>query len=167
MNGVKHMALTALDYEEIRQVINRYSHSLDFQDWDMFVNCFAEDGSFEAESTRDDLNGRHVGHDELREFGQSVASYCVGHVRHAAVTTVIDADGDGAKARSYCIIYRDYGPPNGLGQQTPFANIVTSGVYDDQLVKVDGRWAFKARVFSYDGLPRLIDAVGKPLGYGS
>jgi hypothetical protein len=159
------MTLSALDYEEIRQVITRYCHGLDFQDWDMFVNCFTQDGSFEAESVRDDLNGKHEGREDLLQFGKAVASYCAGHVRHSAVSTLIEANEQGARARSYCIIWRDYGEPNGLGQDTPFTSVITSGVYDDQLVKSDdGRWRIKERVFSYDGLPRLMNQVGKPLG---
>lgn len=156
------MALEPMDYEEIRQVLAMYCHALDFQDLDSFVEVFAPDGSFEAISDQDSLNGKHTGRDELRAFGASVGEYTVGHVRHSSISVLIEGDQDVAYASSYCLITRDFGMPHGKNQ-TPAVGMETSGIYVDKLRKIDGRWYIQKRTFRYDGYPDLVARVGKPI----
>jgi ketosteroid isomerase-like protein len=158
------MALEPMDYEQIRQVLAMYCHSLDFQDLDTFVEVFAPDGTFEAISDQESLTGKHTGRDELRVFGASVGEYTEGHVRHSSLSVLIDGDGDTAYSTSYCLVTRDFGMPHGKNQ-TPSGRIETSGVYVDQLSKIDGRWYIQKRTFRYDGYPELMARVGKPIDF--
>jgi ketosteroid isomerase-like protein len=156
------MTLEALDYELIRQTITRYCHCLDFQDYDGVAACFTDDGYFQALSDQESLSGKHTGHAELKEFAQSVAEYCAGHVRHSSISVLIEGDGDIAHCSSYALITRDYGMPHGKNQ-TPFAGIVTTGMYVDELRKVDGKWLISKRTFRYDGYNDTMARVGKPV----
>jgi hypothetical protein len=157
------MSLEPMDYEEIRQVIARYCHAIDFQDLDLLVGCFAPGtGSFAAISEAESLTGKHTGEAELRAFGTAVGEFCEGHVRHSSISILIEGEGDRAWSRSYALITRDYGMPFGKGQ-TPFASIVVTGVYQDELVKIDGKWYFGARTFRYDGYPDFLKSYGNAI----
>jgi SnoaL-like protein len=62
-------------------------------------------------------------------------------VRHCSLKEVVDGDGDHATMRSsYFTIKTDDAPP---------AIFVTGG-YDDELVRVDGRWRFARRMHHVD-----------------
>jgi hypothetical protein len=160
------MALSLLDYEEIRQLLARYCHSLDFQDWDAFLDCFMPDGVFRNVS-KPVSAGEHRGHEGLLAFGKSVADRTAGHVRHSTTNVLIDGDGDRAIASSYCVVSRDFGPPNGSGQSVPQSDVITTGLYVDELVKVKGRWRIAVRTFTYDGMPPALQRVGASISPAS
>jgi len=160
------MSMTALDYEEIRQLLARYCQSLDFEDGETFAECFAPDGIFEGVSQTDALSGAHKGRDELRAFAASIAVYMEGHVRHSSISTLIEGDGQTAKAISYSLITRDYGLPFGK-DQLPQVGLVGSGLYFDDLVKLDGRWYIARRKYRFSGHPDVLDRVGAKLEVGS
>jgi SnoaL-like domain len=158
-------SMTDLDYEAIRQLFARYSQTLDFGDLDGFVACFAENGSLDTSSPEDGLAGTHEGHDELRKFAVAATGYNAGRVRQSAVNALIDGDGASARASSYAIVTRDYGPPIAPGDLTHSA-LVTTGMFFDELVKIEGRWLFAERRFRHDGLPDVLERFGKPEAVG-
>jgi SnoaL-like domain len=153
--------MTDLDYEAIRQLFARYSQTLDFGDADGFAACFAENGTLDTSSPEEGLGGTHEGQDGLRKFAAAATEYDAGRVRHSAVNALIDGDGASARASSYAIVTRDYGPPIAPGDLT-HSELLTTGMFFDELVKIDGRWLFARRTFRHDGLPEVLDRFGKP-----
>ncbi|WP_415853287.1 nuclear transport factor 2 family protein [Sinomonas sp. G460-2] len=159
------MGMTAADFEQIRNLLARYSHTLDLGDSDGFVRCFTSEGEFDTSSPEDDLFGTHRGHGELRKFAVASAEYSVARVRTTCANLLIEGDGSTAKVSSYAFVTRDYGPPIIEGQVT-YARLVTTGMFFDELVKVGGDWKFARRVFRHDGLPDVLERVSKPISVG-
>jgi hypothetical protein len=150
------------DFEEIRQLLARCSQSLDFGDADGFAACFTADGVLESTAPEEGLGGSHRGREELRTFVRTAQTYAAGHVRHSAVNSLIEGDGTSARASSYAIVTRDYGRPI-LEGETTFTALATTGLFFDELVKSDDRWLFSRRRFVLDGLPEVLERVGKPI----
>jgi ketosteroid isomerase-like protein len=150
------MPLTALDFEQIKQLHARYCHSIDFGDIEGVVACWAPDGAFDAPQRV------HDGAQELREFAADVSGQQGGHVRHSMISSLIDGDGDTARSLSYAIVTHDYGALPGKGAVT-HATMLTSGIYADQLEKLGGRWVYRRRTFRWDGTPPTLERVGQPL----
>jgi ketosteroid isomerase-like protein len=159
------MPLTETDYTEIRQLFARYSQTLDFGDAEGFLACFAADGVLDTSAPEDGLGGVHRGHDELRAYCAVAMEYSAGRVRQSAVNSLIDGDGASARATSYVIVTRDYGPPLVPGHVT-YSVLVTTGMYFDELIKADGRWVFSRREFRHDGLPDVLERVGESVVVG-
>jgi hypothetical protein len=154
--------LDAMDYENIRQLLARYCFCLDFQDHDGFVACFSPDGSFEASMSAQ--AGIHKGADELRKFAAGVGEITQGHSRHNVSNIVIQGDAEAATAASYLIVTHDYGMPIGAAafhKEPTQIGFSTSGIYFDQLVKLNGGWLFAKRTFRYDALPGVMKLLGK------
>ncbi|WP_415853286.1 nuclear transport factor 2 family protein [Sinomonas sp. G460-2] len=149
--------LTATDHEEIRQLLARYCFTLDFGDYDGFVECFTEDGVFGAPTSHDPVRGSK----RLREFAVNVDTKVQGHARHSSVSLVIEGDSQKARVASYGFIPMDYGTPRQWNQRDN-ATVGTTGIYHDEVVKVDGRWRFARRTFSYDGWPAVVEMLGRP-----
>lgn len=90
--------------------------------------------------------GNPKGRDALREWISGTGA--LPGVRHCSVNEVVDGDGDHATMRSsYVVIQTADGPPS----------IFVTGGYDDELVRVDGRWRFARRVHHVDGSDGGVD----------
>lgn len=130
------MALTGDDQLEIRTLAARYSHAVDGGDGATFAATFAADGVLEA--------GQLVveGREALARFAEGLPR---NHraPRHVVTNTLVEGDGARATLRAYVQMYALAGNP-------PTQQIVASGRYDDTLVKLDGRWVFKRRIFTGD-----------------
>jgi hypothetical protein len=157
--------MTALDYEAIRQLTTRYGYTLDFADADGFVDVFTEDGAFELLTLGDpDFGGqgRIAGSKELYEMALALGPRVLGHVRHGAVNTLVEGDGNTASASAYGFFTTDHGKPPRSTEPDSFM-IETTGIYRDELVKRDGVWRYQTRTFRYDGWPDVLNQVGAPL----
>jgi ketosteroid isomerase-like protein len=144
----KPMPMTALDYEEIRQLLARYARAVDFGDIGGILDCFTPDAYFESvglpnEASHADL--RFEGKDQLGVLFTGVYRGIVGHTRHCVNTPVIEGDGETATVFCYLFILR-------VGM-APHAGVLLTGTYEDRLVKQDGRWRFRARVCKVDPQP--------------
>lgn len=147
------MSLSALDYEGVRFVLARYCHALDLGDIDGAVACFTNDGSFESFGPPDVSAhpGKRLGAAALRKgFEMGIAARGT-HSRHWVVNSVIESDGDSARATSYCLLTRDHGVPPGT--MAPSAGVLLSGIYFDRLVKVGEVWLIAERRFRADPQP--------------
>jgi hypothetical protein len=139
--------MTALDYEEIRQLAARYCRAADFGDADAFATCFTPDGTFALDSDSPSIpkGGPFVGPVALRRLCAENFESTRGHVRHWNSPPVIEGDGETAKMSSYLAVIR-------VGE-APEAGVILTGVYWDTLAKVGGKWLFAERRFGWDPLP--------------
>lgn len=135
------------DIEQIRKLVAVYNFAFDARDEAGFTSCWTEDGF--AERHGSEL--QHRGHAQLAAL---VRDFPV-NGRHLTTDLIIDVDGDSATLRSY-MLYLDMGPP---------CEISMFGVYNDELVRVDGVWKFRRRSFvphsirSSEVAPGFMEAV--------
>ena len=122
-------ALTALDYEEIRQLYARYAVAADtnIDDGEMIAQLFTEDGV---------LND-YRGYEELKAASKSVDRFRVENgientPTHYVTNLVIEPTAEGAMGVAY-----DFG--------WAVEDALSRGVYHDQLVKTPEGWRFKKR----------------------
>ncbi|MGE0545315.1 MAG: nuclear transport factor 2 family protein [Dehalococcoidia bacterium] len=133
------MALSLQDKYDIIELMAKYCFAVDFHDGEAMTKIFTNDGVFEWYEL---IRGNEVlrvsakGTDELRAFGAGTRSLSgtpeakvvpTGPIRtgrHVATNHVVDGDGTTAFHRCY------------LG---------ANGVYNDEVVKVDGAWKIKQR----------------------
>ena len=138
-------ALTAMDYIEIQQLVNKLNFALDYctnggQD---FADLFAEGGEYiidegngspRAMSTREELIRLAGGPDcDSRRTPPSA------YILHLAESLVIEPTGDGARGKSYAIY------PSSKGKY--FAEDVAGqlGIYHDEYVRTPNGWRLRSR----------------------
>jgi hypothetical protein len=122
-------SLATEDLLAIQQLYARYNHAIDSGDGPGWARCFTPDGTFTSAS------GTFTGSDALATFATGFATRL--KARHWTNNLVIDADGDGARGRCYLMLLR-------LAEGSP-ASILTTGIYDDRLVRDGGGWKFASR----------------------
>jgi uncharacterized protein (TIGR02246 family) len=132
----------AEDRAEIEDLMARYLFALDWNDFDAYADMFTEDAEIEFSSGltkgRDNIvaavkafKGR-IGTIYKDENGDPAI------LRHVVAHKVIRVEGDRAFATSFWYEMANDGP----GGQP---QIGTFGHYEDELVRVDGRWLFSRR----------------------
>jgi hypothetical protein len=138
------MGLSALDYEEIRQLLARYNFAIDLGDAFGWADCFTPDGAFECSGLPEGspLGGRHVGTEALVAYARTHFSIAKGRARHWNWNLAIDGDGESATMRCYMLALSVGKPPAVTG---------STGMYQDWMVKIDGRWLFVERHVTVDG----------------
>jgi 3-phenylpropionate/cinnamic acid dioxygenase small subunit len=138
------MGLTAQDHEDIRQLVARYNQGIDLGDYDQFVSTFTEDGSFQVLGLADDVpvDGRHQGHDALRDLAAVHYGNFQGRARHWATNLLIEGDGDEATMQCYLNGFRA-----GQGES---AMLASTGIYRDKLRRTADGWRFMERVVTMD-----------------
>jgi ketosteroid isomerase-like protein len=121
--------LALVDDLAVRATLSRYCHRCDDGDVAGVVALFTPDGVF---SFRQDYQGSAA----LAEFFQSSQGRPEQRGRHLTVNTVVEPDGDGARAVSDFLFFV-------LGDSGPVPAIL--GRYHDTLVRLDGRWRIARR----------------------
>ena len=124
----------AKDYAAIQTLIVKYAHVYDSRDVEGYVGIFTEDAQFTF--TGNALNGRK----EIRDFITGVANSPAPTIKshHVITNTLIEFVSDTeAHHRSYWEIVS--GPAGG-----PFT-VGNIGVYDDVIVKQNGKWLISKR----------------------
>jgi hypothetical protein len=136
--------LTALDHEQIRQLLARYSHAIDFGDSSALAACFTPDGYFAQPGLPPEAPyaERVDGRAAIAAFATTLYANVQGHTRHWPSMPVIEGSGDDATGVLYVMVVRPGMAPN--------AGIVLTGVYHDEYTKIDGEWLFAAREFRAD-----------------
>jgi len=144
------MALTALDYIQIKQLVNRYAFALDTgarNGYD-YADLFSADGVFDSNS-----RGRVQGRDRLAALARGEKQGPM-YVNHYIMNHIIEPTADGAVGRQYLInISHDHnipsvGPnPNQwdlVGQKRGNLDTV-GGHYEDVYTKTPEGWRFRSR----------------------
>ena len=139
----------ASDRAEIIDLMGRYSHALDFGDAETFASTFAPDGIFHW------ARGEVVGREAIRDWLASGEYNLVrdaeeakwpATTRHYITNQAVKVDGDTAKAVSYWFQATN---PTASRSETVWGMF---GHYEDELVKIDGKWYFKYRKIYNEGL---------------
>jgi SnoaL-like domain len=139
---------TASSYAEDRAAIEdlqaRYLFALDFHDPDLYVSTFTEDGVLDYGSG--DVKGRQAIKDVIAKMPgpAPVAGKRAGAARHNISNIVIKVEGNKASGRSYWFHYSNDNPDR-RGVFDGF------GHYEDELVKVNGKWLFTKRTIFNEG----------------
>jgi hypothetical protein len=144
------MALTAMDYIQIKQLVNRYAFALDTgsrNGYD-YADLFSPDGVFDSNS-----RGRIQGRDQLASLARGEKKGPL-YVNHYIMNHIIEPTADGAVGRQYLInISHDenipqVGPnPNQwalVGQKRGSLDTV-GGHYEDVYTKTPEGWRFRYR----------------------
>ena len=133
-------SLSAEDKIAIIELLGDYAYRLDSGDIDGYVDNFLPDGTFE------DFSGKREGRDAIRaSVGGMMEAGRVGgnsRVRHVLGIPHIQGEGDRARTRTYVLM-----PRQNDEKQVSFPNV---GVYEDELVKKDGRWRIAHRTVRID-----------------
>jgi len=140
------MPMDAIDYEDIRQLLARYNLAIDLGDADGWVACFTPEGVFECTGVPEDspFGGRHEGAEALRAYAVRHFGVAKGRARHWNWNLAID--GDSATATMQCYMLN-------LSAGAPGTIKGSTGIYRDQLAKVDGHWLFTQRHVRVDPQP--------------
>lgn len=130
------------DRADIEDLQARYLFALDFRDPDLYVSTFTADGVLDVGSG--EIKGRDAIRQTIARMPQPAATPglwpAVG--RHNISNIVLKIDGDRATGRAYWFHYSNDNPKR-AGVFDGF------GHYEDELVKVDGRWLFaKRRIYN-------------------
>jgi len=110
-----------------------FALAMDERDWDAFANFTTEDMT--ASLGRGEIEGR----DTIVMFMRSFLDDC-GPTQHLLGNVIIDVDGDTATSSAYV---SDMHIGGGDKSDLTFR---TLGRYDDEWVKIDGRWRMTRRV---------------------
>ena len=134
----------AEDRAAIEDLQARYLFALDFHDPDLYVSTFTEDGVLDYGSG--DVKGRQAIKTVIAGMPKPkpVAGKRDGAARHNISNIVIKVDGDKAVGRSYWFHYSNDNPDR-RGVFDGF------GHYEDELVKVNGKWLFTKRKIYNEG----------------
>ena len=149
----KPMALTALDYIEIQQLVNKYSWAIDNctnNGYD-YADLFTPDGIFYwGVGAR-----KSVGREQLAEAAGGGKTGCVKLTRatpekplqtHVALNLVIEPTPEGAIGKTYLV----YPGVEGIAGDPTHAGHV--GGYQDVYVKTANGWRFKSRLHVFPPL---------------
>jgi hypothetical protein len=130
------------DRAEIADLMARYLFAMDYHDADAYAECFTEDGVLDyAMGTLEDREAIRA---EARVFRDKIAEVFKdwqGHpakLRHLVQHKAIRVDGDRAWNTGLWWEMTNGGPEGSLA--TP-----SFGTYEDELVRVGGRWLFRRR----------------------
>ena len=150
----------AEDRAEIEDLMARYLFAIDYSDWDSYVETFAPDGVLEFAS------GTSKGRDAIREavtnFAKGIGRFYHTEdgeraiLRHVILQSVIRVEGNRAWARSLWLEMANHGPGD-------TAKLGTYGIYEDELVKLDGHWLFSKRNVLNEFIPKRQSGPANPV----
>ena len=146
----------ARDRAEIEDLMARYLFAMDYNDFDTYAETFTEDGTLDF--AQGSVTGRDAIREKARGFKEAVAGIYVdvdgnpAILRHLLCQSVIRVEGDRAWHTGMWFETANDGPRTPDGKRfTP--TLGTFGIYEDELVRVNGEWKFKYRNIRNDFLP--------------
>ncbi|RKF22708.1 nuclear transport factor 2 family protein [Altericroceibacterium spongiae] len=155
-----YTAAYAQDRAEIEDLMARYLFALDWNDLDTFIDMFTEDAEFEY------ARGTAVGKADIlatvTAFKKAIGERYKDDdgnpaiLRHVLGQTAIRIEGDKAWTRAFWYEMANNGPGKTL-------KMGTFGLYEDELVKVDGEWKFSKRRILNEFLPGRESSTENPV----
>ena len=151
----------AEDRAEIEDLQARYLFALDNFDMDTYVSTFTEDGVLDIIAYQ--AKGRAEIRKKLEEarpvFDQTASKAPQGPYRatgrHNITNIVLKINGDKAVGRAYWFHYGNNNPERR-------AAVDGYGHYEDEMVKVNGKWLFSKRVIYNEGVAAWIAPAKNP-----
>jgi len=139
----------AEDRAAIVDLQGRYLFALDYLDAETYASTFAEDGVINWAGG--EINGRKAIYDFMASGSYNPASSAEegdwpAASRHFITNQVIKVEGDSARALTYWFQATN----NTADRRTMVLGLF--GHYDDELIKIGGRWYFKKRTIYNEGL---------------
>lgn len=133
----------AEDRAEIENLEARYMFALDFKDADTYASTFTEDGVLDYGPV---VKGRDAIRKLIADMGKRASDQAAQDTsglrpavgRHNISNIVIRIDGDKAAGRAYWFHYGNNNPKRTAG-------LDSFGHYEDEMVKVGGKWYFSKR----------------------
>jgi hypothetical protein len=132
----------AQDRAEIEDLMARYLFAIDYFDWDSYVETFAPDGELEFAS------GTSKGRDAIRaavtSFSKRIGEFYHTEdgkpaiLRHVILQSSIRVEGSHAWGRTLWVEMANHGPKDTM-------KMGTYGIYEDEFVKLDGKWLIAKR----------------------
>ena len=126
-------SLTALDYEEIRNLYGRYTHAFDGGDGKALANTYTADGAFTTGGRTTQGREQLMAQPKAPAPGRPL-------IKHLPANIVIDPAPEGARGLAYVFVLNvEAGKP---------PVFMAGGRYDDVIVKTSEGWRFKQRTFT-------------------
>jgi 3-phenylpropionate/cinnamic acid dioxygenase small subunit len=123
---------SADDRLAIHELLARYCRVIDFGLWDEFPSLFTPDCVIDF----GELMGVHEGPEGVRRLAGMIGG--TGLMMRHLVTNVIVDRPEAGRADVWCYVLALTGPD-------PTSLMLTTGRYEDEVVKRDGRWLIKRR----------------------
>jgi ketosteroid isomerase-like protein len=148
------------DRAEIEDLMARYLFAIDYSDWDAYVATFAPDGELTFASGTS--KGREAIRTAVTRFAEGIGRFYhtadgqPAKLRHIVLQTVIRVEGDRAWGRSQWLEMANHGP----GDEP---KIGTYGIYEDEFVKLDGRWLIARRNVLNEFIPNRNSGPDNPV----
>lgn len=151
----KYTETYAQDRAEIEDLMARYLFAMDYNDFDTYAETFTIDGTLEF------ARGAVTGRDNIRAAAKGFKEAIAGIytdvdgnpalLRHVLCHSAIRVEGDKAWHTGFWFETANDGPRTPDGKRvTP--TLGTFGIYEDELVRVDGEWKFSYRNIKNDFL---------------
>ena len=156
----KYSANYAQDRAQIEDLMARYLFAIDYNDWDAYVETFAPDGVLEFASGSS--TGRPAIRAMVAKFAEGIGRFYhtedgkPAKLRHVILQSVIRVEGRHAWARSLWLEMANHGPGDTM-------KMGTYGLYEDELVKIDGQWLFAKRQVLNEFIKNRSSGPGNPV----
>lgn len=140
-----NMTLTAMDYIEIQQLVNRLNFALDYctNGGRAFADLFVEGGQFSIDQGDGKTTVRRTRNELIALAGgpdcASRRSPPTAYILHLAESLVIEPAADGARGKSYAIY------PASKGRYFNADTAGQLGIYHDEYVKTTEGWRMRSR----------------------
>ena len=150
----------AQDRAEIEDLMARYLFAMDYNDFEAYGATFTVDGELEFASGA--TRGRENIKATAREFKERIGEFyrtadgSPATLRHVLAHSAIRVEGDRAWGRSLWFEMANDGPEGAL-------KMGTFGIYEDELVRLDGRWLFSKRRILNEFIPNRHSGPGNPV----
>ena len=122
--------LSTEDRLAIHEIMAKYCQAIDLNRWEEFPSLFTEDCRLDFGN----LMGVFEGPEGVQRFTDMMRNLGL-FMRHYNTNMVLRGDSERVQSESYVLAIT--GPPGSSHQ--------TTGRYEDELVKVDGRWRIRVR----------------------
>ncbi|MEW6270531.1 MAG: nuclear transport factor 2 family protein [Thermodesulfobacteriota bacterium] len=127
--------LSVSDRLEIQELLARYCHCIDRGRWERFPELFTEDCRLDMSQ----VMGLYEGRAGIQTFVDTLKPLGI-FMRHLVTNVVIEGDGERAHVESYVVAV--------TGSEASPSR--TTGFYDDEVVKQNGRWLLRRRTLALD-----------------